>query len=105
MHLIFQSIGNEWGIPVHEVKEVVRFSRLTPLPFVSPKIVGVFNLRGMVVSVLDASHGDSEERAVIVIDDREYHLGILVDKVLEVRRELDGAKPYDLKGVFQSWIE
>lgn len=49
----FELDGRSFGIDVAQVREVVRFQRITPLPMAPPLIEGVVELRNGVVPVLD----------------------------------------------------
>ncbi|MGB2131215.1 MAG: chemotaxis protein CheW, partial [Marinobacterium sp.] len=42
-----------YGIDVMQVKEVLRFSEITPVPGADTSILGIINLRGNVVTVID----------------------------------------------------
>jgi len=52
-HLIF-NLGDEfYGVPVLQVREIIRLMEITPVPRMPPYIRGVINLRGKIVPVLD----------------------------------------------------
>lgn len=73
------------------VQEVLRLVQVTPVPHAPPEVIGVINLRGKIVTLLDtglilglgASARDRESR-VFLIEDRGEFLGLLVDRVGEV---------------------
>ena len=47
-------VDNElYGIDVMKVKEVLRFTEITPVPGADAAILGIINLRGNVVTVID----------------------------------------------------
>ncbi|MCX6907599.1 MAG: chemotaxis protein CheW [Verrucomicrobia bacterium] len=52
-HLSFRLAGEEYGFPVLKVQEIVQWMELTRVPRVPEFILGVMNLRGKVVPVLD----------------------------------------------------
>lgn len=51
--LTFDLAGERWGIALERVREVVSHAPITRVPFLPPAIVGVTNLRGRVVPVVD----------------------------------------------------
>jgi purine-binding chemotaxis protein CheW len=52
-HLAFRLAGEEYAFPVLKVQEIVQWAALTRVPRVPEFILGVMNLRGRVVPVID----------------------------------------------------
>lgn len=52
-YLSFSLTGGEYAIRVEQVKEILQFREITPIPSAPPSIRGVINLRGSVVPVVD----------------------------------------------------
>jgi len=85
-------LGNEtYGINVLAVREVLRVTEITPVPGVPPYILGIINLRGNVVTVLDARRrfgleekGPDELSRVVIVETDDHVMGLLVDSVAEV---------------------
>ncbi|HVY90863.1 MAG TPA: chemotaxis protein CheW [Hyphomonadaceae bacterium] len=50
----FRICDKSFGVRVAEVHDVFRPSNLTPVPLSSPDIAGVLNLRGRIVTAIDA---------------------------------------------------
>ncbi len=84
----FTLAGEPYGLPVASVQEVLRMVELTPVPHAPFPVLGVFNLRGRVVPLLDlrarlelpaAPPGDASR--VLVLDARARSIGLLVDSV------------------------
>lgn len=80
-----------YGLNVLQVQEVLRVSEITPVPGAPDFVLGIINLRGKVVTVLDARrrfHMPSKERdednRIIIIETPQHVAGILVDAVAEV---------------------
>ncbi len=85
-----------FGINILQVKEIIEYCDLTPIPRMPVFIRGALNLRGQVVPVLDLSHRLDKEptevssRSCIVIvelaSDRteEMEVGLLIDAVHKV---------------------
>lgn len=85
-------LGDEtYGIDVLQVQEVLRVSEISPVPGALSFVIGIINLRGNVVTVLDARHrfglppkeSDDASR-IIVVDAFDKVVGLLVDSVSEV---------------------
>lgn len=86
-----------FGLDASLVEEVVRLRRTTPVPHAPRYILGVMNLRGKIVTVIDlprrlglAAEGPHEESRVYIVRDRNELLGLLVDRAADVV-ELDRA--------------
>ena len=85
-------LGDEtYGINVMQVQEVLRYSEIAPVPGAPDYVLGIINLRGNVVTVIDtrARFGLPPEEVtdntrVVIIESDEQVVGILVDSVAEV---------------------
>ena len=85
-------VNNElFAIDVMQVKEVLRYSEITPVPGSSSYIRGIINLRGNVVTVIDTRSrfglepcDITDNTRVVVIESEKQVIGILVDSVAEV---------------------
>ena len=86
------SLENEtYGIDVMRVQEVLPMSEIAPVPGAPPYVLGIINLRGNVVTVIDtrmrfglaSAESDSASR-IVVIETGDQVAGILVDSVAEV---------------------
>jgi purine-binding chemotaxis protein CheW len=82
-------IGAEhYALPVDRVREVAELGDVTPLPGSPPEVMGVCNLRGQVVPVidlarvLDLSQGKAER--IVVTEVGELRAGLAVDAVVDV---------------------
>lgn len=80
-----------YGINVMQVQEVLREIEVAPVPGAPDYVIGIINLRGNVVSVVDArrrfglSPADSTPLTrIVVIEAQQQIIGILVDSVAEV---------------------
>lgn len=87
----FRLSGETYGINVMQVQEVLRFTDIAPVPGASHHVMGIINLRGSVVTVIDTRlrfglpKGDINDNTRIVIIEASSHvIGILVDSVAEV---------------------
>lgn len=87
----FRLAGETYGINVMQVQEVLRFTDIAPIPGGSHHVLGIINLRGNVVTVIDTRlrfglpKGEINDNTRIVIIEASAHvIGILVDSVAEV---------------------
>ncbi|PKM35491.1 MAG: chemotaxis protein CheW, partial [Gammaproteobacteria bacterium HGW-Gammaproteobacteria-10] len=78
-------------INVMQVQEVLRVAEIAPVPGAPSYVLGIINLRGNVVTVIDTRNRfglmskETDDNSRIVIIETESHIiGILVDSVAEV---------------------
>lgn len=98
----FRLQDETYGINVMQVQEVLRVSEIAPVPGAPSYVLGIINLRGNVVTVVDTRNRfglmpaevDDSSRIVIIESDQQV-VGILVDSVAEVvelrQSEIDSA--------------
>lgn len=87
----FSLADETYAIDVLQVQEVLKLTDIAPVPGVPDYILGIINLRGDVVTVIDARRRMMlPERAlddasrIVIIDVDNQNVGILVDSVAEV---------------------
>jgi purine-binding chemotaxis protein CheW len=91
-YCIFRAGRERYCLHVLDVDEVVEWPRLTNLPLSPPFVLGVFNLRGTIVPVVDIAftevrRGDLPPKLVVVACRRgdanapDVRLGLAVDEV------------------------
>ncbi|MDF5637670.1 chemotaxis protein CheW, partial [Vibrio parahaemolyticus] len=80
-----------YGINVMQVREVLRYTEIAPVPGAPDYVLGIINLRGNVVTVIDTRsrfglmEGEvTDNTRIIVIESERQVIGILVDSVAEV---------------------
>jgi chemotaxis signal transduction protein len=56
---IFRVNRERYALSVLEVEEVVEFPRVTPLPLGPPFLIGISNLRGVIVPIIDIAFAES----------------------------------------------
>ena len=90
-YVTFSLADETYAIDVLQVQEVLKLTEIAPVPGVPDYILGIINLRGSVVTVIDARRRMSlPERApddasrIVIIDVDKQNVGILVDAVAEV---------------------
>jgi len=105
-YLSFMLADEEYGVDILRVQEIKGWDNVTPLPNTPDYILGVINLRGTVVPIINLrTHFDlpliayDKTTVVIVVcvrdqDDGERIMGIAVDAVSEVHNvEKNGRNP------------
>ncbi|GGB49934.1 chemotaxis protein CheW [Shewanella inventionis] len=91
-----------YGINVMQVQEVLRYTEIAPVPGAPDYVLGIINLRGNVVTVIDTrsrfglqSAELDDSTRIVIIEAEKQVIGILVDSVAEVvylrRSEIDNA--------------
>jgi purine-binding chemotaxis protein CheW len=87
----FMLSGEEYGVPISQIQEIDRLSKVTKVPKAARFIEGVTNLRGEVIPVLDtrkrfdleAKVADDRTR-IIIVELGGIKTGLIVDSVREV---------------------
>lgn len=98
----FKLADETYGIDVMHVQEVLRISEIAPVPGAPAYVLGIINLRGNVVTVIDTrsrfglpSAETDDSSRIVIIESEEMVVGILVDSVAEVvelnQSEIDSA--------------
>lgn len=86
------SLGEEdYAIPLLSVREVISVPETTPIPKAPAHFLGIMNLRGQVISVVDLRTKlkikpleNNNEESVIIVDINGMNLGIVVDSINKV---------------------
>ena len=92
----FQLGEEEFGINIFNVKEIINTIQMTRVPNAPPYVVGVVNMRGRVIPIVDlyirfglpesAHKKNDNEKVIIFIEYENLSVGLLVDAVREVIR-------------------
>lgn len=87
----FRLDNETYGVNVMQVQEVLRMTEIAPVPGAPDYVLGIINLRGNVVTVIDTRKRfgleprDVDDATRIVITEIEQQvIGMLVDAVAEV---------------------
>ncbi len=113
----FLLAGEMFGVEVAHVREILPLRDVTRLPCTPTFVIGVINLRGKILSVIDVrkfyalpDSGITDLNKVIILGDQEMEFGILADRILGVRQTplheiqaglptLHGVRQDSLKGI------
>ncbi len=90
-YLTFHLAGEDYGIDIVFVTEIVGIQKITEIPDMPVFTKGVINLRGKVIPVMDvrlrfnmAERAYDERTCIIVVNINESIVGLVVDEVREV---------------------
>jgi purine-binding chemotaxis protein CheW len=113
----FVLADEKYAVEASFVREVYSFKEFTPIPGTPPFVLGVINVRGQIISVVDLKKlfgllqkGLTDCRETILISDGQMEFGLLADAVLGLRHimlrdlqatlpTLTGARTEFLKGI------
>ena len=87
----FRLDGETYGVNVMQVQEVLRYTEIAPVPGAPDYVLGIINLRGNVVTVIDTRNrfalkeGEiTDSTRIVIVETDEHVVGLLVDSVAEV---------------------
>jgi purine-binding chemotaxis protein CheW len=86
----FKLDNETYGINVMRVQEVLRYTEIAPVPGAPSYVLGIINLRGNVVTVIDTRRFGlmnaeiSDNTRIVIIEADKQVVGIMVDSVAEV---------------------
>jgi purine-binding chemotaxis protein CheW len=89
--LTFFLDGEEYGLEILKVREIIGRMPITRVPRTPASVLGVINLRGKVIPVVDlrskfglAPQPEGDRTCIIVVQARGLEFGVIVDRVSEV---------------------
>lgn len=102
-HVTFTLADETYAVAAASVNEVLRYTEITPVPGGPGHVLGIINLRGDVVTVVDGrrvfglgSGEINEQTRIIVVEIEDFIVGILVDRVsavVDLREDLMESSP------------
>ena len=91
--VVFQLGGEEFGVEIMQVQEIIRMPEITRIPQSPEYVEGVINLRGKIIVVVNldtkfALHSKAldEDSRIIIVEVGDNVVGMVVDSVSEVMR-------------------
>ena len=109
--VIFKIAGEEFGVDINEVKEIIRWTDVTRIPNTEVFIKGVINLRGSIVVVNDLamklglpSKEIDDDTRILVVEVGNNTVGMIVDSATEVLR-LDEERVKDAPSMITSGVD
>ncbi|AKB76362.1 Positive regulator of CheA protein activity (CheW) [Methanosarcina lacustris Z-7289] len=86
--VVFELSGEEFGVDIMQVSEIIPVSKITRVPQAPECIKGLINLRGKIIVVIDLNRRldfSSKERdslsRIIIVEVRDTMIGMLVNSV------------------------
>lgn len=87
----FQLGAENYGLDIMEVKEIVDYEEIRPIPNAPAYIEGIYNLRGDIIPVISLHRRfqiqraeNIEEDSLLIITIDGMQLGIVIDRILRV---------------------
>jgi purine-binding chemotaxis protein CheW len=91
--IVFRLAGEEFAIPIGDVREIIRTAPVTPVPGARASVKGIINVRGEIAAVVDLrvrfglpSKQESEPKHFVITAQGKNLLALMVDEVAEVLR-------------------
>ncbi|RYZ91462.1 MAG: purine-binding chemotaxis protein CheW [Proteobacteria bacterium] len=90
-YLILTLRDRDFVVPIDQVWEINQMPNITPVPMKEPHVVGVINLRGKVLALVDLGlvfghrpYTLSKESCVLILQSQADKVGVIVDSVKSV---------------------
>lgn len=86
----FSLAGKDYAIDIRKVKEIVKAGNFTYVPNSLPFVLGVYNLRGEIIPIIDLRlffnievppHDDNKMENMLVVNVGEQMFGVVVDEI------------------------
>lgn len=88
----FMLADERYGIELNNIVEVYPLKNLTPMPCTPPFVLGIFNVRGQIQTIIDIKKlfdlpdkGLTDLNKVIIVHARGMEAGILADVIIGIR--------------------
>ena len=96
-------LGNEiYGVNVMQVREVLRYTDIAPVPGAPSYVLGIINLRGNVVTVIDTRSrfgipptDVTDNTRIMIIESEKHVIGILVNAAEQLYESGHGEEKLD----------
>jgi purine-binding chemotaxis protein CheW len=90
--LLFRSAGQTFAVDAESAREILPVQPATRIPGAAPAVRGLVNVRGLLVTLvdaagamgLDAAPASPGAGAVLLLDHRGHRVGLVVDEVLDL---------------------
>lgn len=114
LHLVTFNMGEEYGVRIKQVQEIIRVGNITIVPNSPSYMEGVINLRGKVLPVLNlrkklrlSDNGTTKNSRIVVTEVNSKVLGLLVDSVshvMKVQADLIESAPEEVLEIDTDYI-
>lgn len=92
-YVVFNIDTEQYGIKIDKTREIIKEAKITKVPNTADYVVGVINLRGIIVPVIELSHRfgiedhidkhlfEKSDQRIITVESEDQLLGIQVDHI------------------------
>jgi purine-binding chemotaxis protein CheW len=89
VHVRFRVGAESFALPVEQVLEVAELGELAPVPGAPTSVLGVRNLRGLVLPVIDlaavlGTTGSNRADKLVIAEEAGRRAGLVIDQVTDV---------------------
>ena len=104
--MTFTCSGDIYAFDIKDITDIIEIPEITKIPKLPDFLLGVINLRGQVVPVMDFNlrigkpKQEYDEKTCIIVTERDKaNIGVIVNRVLDVERvTAEEIIPYPKKG-------
>jgi len=87
--VVFVLGGGEYGLPIADVREIVRYMPPRPMPGVRAGVLGLVQVHGRLLEVVDVRgtlglHADAEPRELVVVEHGDRRVAMPVESIRQV---------------------
>jgi len=98
VHVRVRIAGEQYALPVDGVLEVAELGDVTPVPGAPSSVLGVRNLRGQLITVVDLAtlfglEGDSPRERIVITEEGDRRAGLAVEAILDVESVSQPTEP------------
>ncbi len=92
LQVVIFRVGEDYlSCPISQVREIIQLEKVTPVPSTPPKVRGILNRRGEIITILDLPKvlnlgldlEENESQLMILYSENE-NIGIMVSEVTEI---------------------
>jgi len=104
-----------WGLDTLDTQEVIRVSEITKVNNAENYIIGIINLRGKIVTVIDlssklglGSSSISDASKIIIVEWMGEYIGLLIDSisdVIDIEKKSLTSAPLSMNGTRGGYID
>lgn len=92
LQVVIFRLGDDYlSCPISQVREIIQLEEVTPVPSTPPKIRGILNRRGEIITILDLPKVlnlglelSEEESQLMILYSESENIGIMVSEVTEI---------------------
>jgi purine-binding chemotaxis protein CheW len=91
--VVFELGKERYGVNIHTIREIIRYSEVTQVPETPAYVDGVLNIRGTITTIVSLRDilglpriERNEKTRVLIMDLHDSNIGVVVDSVSEVLR-------------------